>query len=608
MKRKLTIFILLFAPFLLRAQVVFNTVVPQQPVVAGESFQVQYIFREAEKIENFKAPVFAHFRFVSGPNQYSGTVTTANGIKPLRNFVYTLEAISPGRFIIPGAMATVNGKTLKSNDAVLEVISKVQAANDRTAANSDYVLRPGEDPYEKIRKNLFLKLVVDRTNCFAGEPVLAIFKLYSRLESNSDIVKNPGFYGFTVHDMVNLADKQSSTERVNGKIFDVHTIREVQLYPLQAGTFSIDAMEIKNKIEFSRSSVNKKTEQQIVEGMQVNDNAYPENANTEIFETSMHTEPVAIRVMPVPAKNKPIAFNGAVGAFTISASALKDHIAKNEEGVFEITISGHGNFTQLSAPSIDWPDGMEGFEPVVRDSLDKTKFPLAGSRRFRYAFICNQPGLYHLPVVNFSFFDPRNHVYKTVSTTAIPVEIGKEEKKNTFLEMNRRAVRKESITSKNAVASRVAAGIVILLVIVVLTYWIFHKDKPAAPEKKLITAPPTVDEILAPVSNHIHASDKEFCTGLQQLIWKWLGDRLGLAGSSVNKEILFSRLKQEGMKDEVVAKLQKILSSCDMGIFTGASGDINKDKMLIETKEVLEEISSRLDDANGQASAGGVSL
>lgn len=603
MKRKLTIFILLITPFLLRAQVVFNTVVPQQPVVAGESFQVQYIFREAEKIGNFKAPVFAHFRFVSGPNQYSGSVATANGLKPLRNYVYTLEAIRPGRFIIPGAMATVNGKAVKSNDVVLEVISKEKAAKlfDRNSGdpNSDYVLRPGEDPYEKIRQNLFLKLVVDRTNCFAGEPVLAIFKLYSRLESNSDIVKNPGFYGFTVFDRVNLADKQASTERVNGKVFDVHTIREVQLFPLQAGTFTIDAMEIKNKIEFSHSSINKKTEQQIVEGMQVNTNEDAENANTEVFETNMHTEPVAIRVMPVPVKNKPTAFNGAVGAFAISASAGKDQIAKNEEGVFEITISGNGNFTQLSAPSIDWPDGMEGFEPMVRDSLDKTKLPLAGSRTFRYAFICNQSGLYHLPAVNFSFFDPRNNNYKTVSTTTIPVEISNEEKKNTIS-----VERKESIAGKNAVASRVAAGIVILLVILVLTYWILHKDKPAPAVKKVIAAPPTVDEILAPARNHIYISDKEFCTLLQQLIWKYLGDVLGLAGSSVNKEILFSRLKQEGVKDEVIAKLQKILSSCDMGMFTGASHGINKDNMVIETKEVLEEINSRLNDSDSQASAG----
>ncbi|HMK25771.1 MAG TPA: BatD family protein [Chitinophagaceae bacterium] len=592
MKKIYTILIFILTPFLLRSQVVFKTIVPLRPVVAGESFQVQYVFQEAGKITNFKAPPFAHFRFVSGPNQYNGSVTTIHGIRPNRNFVYTLEAIKPGRFMIPGAVATENGRAIKSNDVVLEVISKEKAAKlyDRNAAdNSDYVLRPGEDPYEKIRQNLFLKVAVDRTNCFAGEPVLAIFKLYSRLESNSDIVKNPGFYGFTVYDMVNLSDKQMNTEMVNGKLFDVHTIRKMQLFPLQAGTFSIDAMEIKNKVEFSHSIVNKKTEQEIIEGMAGNNDEETKNENVEVYETSMHTEPVAIHVKTVPLKNKPASFNGAVGAFSISAGAVKNRIAKNEEGVFEITIRGNGNFTQLNAPAIDWPDGIEGFEPIIRDSLDKTQFPLAGSRTFRYTFICNRPGLYHLPPVNFSFFDPHNNTFKTVSTTAEDVEISNEEKKNTIT-----TERKESIAGKNARASRIAAGIVILLVIIVLTYWILHKDKPVQVIKKEVATLPSVDEMLAPPGDLIHVSDKEFCSGLQQSIWKWLGVRLGLEGSTGNKEILFSKLKQRGVKDEMIANLQKLLTDCELGMFTGAALDINKDKMLKDAKQVLEDINLSL--------------
>ena len=114
--------------------------------------------------------------------------------------------------------------------------------------------------------------------------------MYSRLESKSDIVKNPGFYGFTVHDMVNLADKQVSTEKVNGKFFDVHTIRKVQLYPLQAGVFTIDAMEVKNKVEFSRSIVNKKTEQEIIEGILGNDEADEKKEDADEFESSSLVE------------------------------------------------------------------------------------------------------------------------------------------------------------------------------------------------------------------------------------------------------------------------------------------------------------------------------
>jgi len=366
---------------------------------------------------------------------------------------------------------------------------------------------------------------------------------------------------------------------------------------LQPGIFTIDPMEIKNKVEFSHSIVNKKTEQEIVEGMTGNSDEDVKNKNIEVYETNLHTEPLAIRVKPVPVKNKPAAFNGAVGAFGISAEARKNRIAKNEEGVFEITISGNGNFTQLNAPEIDWPDGIEGFEPVVSDSLDKTQLPLAGSRTFRYTFICNRPGLYHLPAVSFSFFDPHNNTFKTVSTTVEDVEINNEEKKNTIT-----AERKESIAGKNARASRVAAGIVIILVIIVLTYWILHKDKPAPPVKKEMETPPSVDEILSPANDLIHVSDKEFYSGLQQFIWKYLGLRLGLDGSTGNKEVLFSKLKRQGVRDEIITDLQKILAYCELGMFAGATLDINKDKMLADAKQVLEAINLRLNNSVGQES------
>ena len=196
MKTTITFFALLLVVIPLRSQVSFKTLVPQQPLVSGESFQVQYIIEDGENASGVKAPAFYNFRFVAGPNTYMGSVSKVNGMKPLRNIVYTLEAMSPGKFNIPGATIIVNGKTIRSNDVQVEVISKKEAIrrfkNENGISNSDYFLRPGEDGYEKIRQNMFVKMLVDKRSCFVGEPVLATFKLYSRLESKSDIVKNPG--------------------------------------------------------------------------------------------------------------------------------------------------------------------------------------------------------------------------------------------------------------------------------------------------------------------------------------------------------------------------------------------------------------------------------
>src|SRR6266478_260027 len=115
MKRIAILFISLSFFFFSEAQPTFKTVVPLLPVTAGESFQVQYIIEDAEKMSNFKPPAFINFRFVAGPNVYTGSIQTLSGIRQVRNSVYTLVAVRPGHFFIARATATINSKLIRSN-------------------------------------------------------------------------------------------------------------------------------------------------------------------------------------------------------------------------------------------------------------------------------------------------------------------------------------------------------------------------------------------------------------------------------------------------------------------------------------------------------------
>ncbi len=129
MKRTTTLLLLVLVSAIVKAQKPITTIVPQAPVVVGEAFQVQYIIEDGSNAGNFTSPVFQDFRIVSGPNVYSGTTTKGNTIQQSKNFVLTLVALKPGRFIIPGAVIRIDGKPVKSNNSFIEVISKETASN-----------------------------------------------------------------------------------------------------------------------------------------------------------------------------------------------------------------------------------------------------------------------------------------------------------------------------------------------------------------------------------------------------------------------------------------------------------------------------------------------
>jgi len=574
-----------------RAQVSFQTIVTQDPIVLGESFQVQYVIDEIGRDDEFFAPDFKEFRFISGPNIYSGTATSSSGTKKLKNIVFTLVAIRPGRFIVPGASARVNDKLFKSKDVWITVISKADALKDEKSLSSqvtsDYFLAPGEDPYAKMQRNLFMKVLVDKRVCFVGEPVTAVFKLFSRLESKSDIVKNPGFYGFTVQDMINLGDKVSVVESVNGKKFDVHIVRKVQLYPLQPGIFNIDAMEVQNQVEFSKSIVSKKSEQEIVEGV-FKDEDHEQKVNTIVFENNMKTGPVSITVKPTPQKDKPEEYSGATGNFKITTTINDKELAKNEEGDLFVTISGVGNFTQLAAPVIQWPAGIEGFNPTVRDSLNMDHSPLSGKRVFYYRFVSAKPGNYNLPAISFSFFSPDSNQYKTITTEPVSVSVSKKEKikRGTISGV-------QKATKKNNVRIIVWMTCLALMIIAMVFYsWArFRKSikrKPVMGNSKTLIP---VSRILQPATTFSDADDITFCTALRNCIWEFFTEYFGLTGSNVNKNSVLATMKQKGVSSENQERIMDLLRRCELGVFTHSESKIDKKEMLKETRELLEDIA-----------------
>ena len=112
-----------------------------------------------------------------------------------------------------------------------------------------------------------------------------------------------------------------------------------------------------------------------------------------------------------------------MGYFSIKAHLEKEQLKQDQQGSLILTIQGRGNFTQFDAPVIHWPQALEGFEPVVIDSFSRSEKPLSGSKSYRYNFIASQTGNYQLPSVAFTFYNPAEKKYHTISTPPLLLTI-----------------------------------------------------------------------------------------------------------------------------------------------------------------------------------------
>ena len=247
------------------AQYLVHTVVPQKEVASGGAFQVQYVVQQSDKFLSLKAPLFSpNFQLISGPRIYRGFAMVNKVKVPIQNFTYTLMPLAEGRLLLKGATAIYKNAIIKGDDAEVVVNKKGSASQMDAGAHPPTFSATTLE--EKIGEYLFIKTDINKKETYVGQPVVVTFTLYSRLESLSEIIKNPGFYGFGVVEMTRSEEQQQSIEIYKNRLYNTHLIRKLQLYPLQAGKLVIDEMLMNNKVVYTDSLSGQPTKSEVVIG------------------------------------------------------------------------------------------------------------------------------------------------------------------------------------------------------------------------------------------------------------------------------------------------------------------------------------------------------
>ncbi|MES1224548.1 MAG: BatD family protein, partial [Bacteroidota bacterium] len=474
----------------------------------------------------------------------------------------------------------------------------LNAPEEAPEVNEEYILRKGESAADKIKNNLLVKLDVSKTSCYVGEPIIATYKLYSRVKSESRVTKRPSLSQFSVYDMVQPESNNPSIEKLNGKLFTTHIIRKVQLYPLQDGSFVLDPLEVDNTVSFLRLEGNnsKASTQQMLDDY-MNGLSDGKMEETQI---SLSSKPVTITVKPLPAENKPASFDGAVGKFTISAMIPKASIAAGETTVLQVTLKGQGNLTLINAPQVKWPEDAEGYEPTVKESLDRTIAPITGSKMFEYSFIAKKQGTLIIPPVEFSYFDPAANAYKTIYTDTLEADISKATKKSAALKT---AGNKDQQPANDGFNGLKLLWLLPILAVVLLAVYVNRKKgKPAkakdtvapvqAVNETAIQAPPDPFEgsklALAAVNSQLFYKE----TG--KAVWNMLAENLHLTSSQLNKPVVVRLLQQNNVPAETIHLMEDVLNDCELALYTPVHTESDMRQTLEKAERLKTDLSGEL--------------
>jgi hypothetical protein len=590
------LFGLVFCLFIgsLKAQVRFYTLVSESTISVRQTFQVQYIVEDASSISQFKTPKFKDFEIADVFDQNS-----ANFSHGLYSFsrIFVLLAPKKGRFTIPGATAIINGKKMHSNAVRVAVIPGVPGMNninpDDIDTEEESVLHPGDNITDKIQKNLFLRVETSKNTVYVGEPLMVVYKAYSRLNASSQVVKRPSLTGFSVMEMVDAYDGKPDVEKLNGRLYYTNLVRKVQLFPLQEGKYTLDPAELESVIHFIKTDEPSGKKRSM--GSLYNRNATPLFPAAVNHRTILRTDPQTIIVKPLPTANQPADFSGAVGQFAVIVKVPATPIHQGDLVKIQVTISGSGNLSLLTPPAIKWPKGVDTAEPSVKENINKYNFPLSGSKSFEYSFAAPDTGNYVIPAVHLPYYDPAEKKYKTASSDSITLHVLPGVKKT---DDGGAAI----VSNSSAIPMKFYwfAGIV-MVILACIAYQAISLRKGKKKDIVKSSLPVPVKEVPSPQKMAAallanarlalqHQHQQAFYREVEQALWHVVEETYQVLPSKMNKHYITQLLAEKGMPAETIHDFSAILDECEWALYTPGQSVNSMEVLMSKTEGLLKDL------------------
>lgn len=627
--QKIFFFLLLAGVGRLQAQSSFSATV--SPTTAGKDdyIQLELSIQDPTAKPQVILPEMTDFTIEQGPMTGMSS-QNINGVNTglTYSFTYILKPRRTGKLHIPVATAIMNGTVLKSNPVQVNITARSANRNSNNLNNAaspflpsdpfmdqspqvaynDNILRKGEDINEKIRKNVFLKVDLSKSSCYTGEPVIATYKLYTRLSSEGSVTQNPSFNGFSVVDM-GQPDLQTYTrEKLNGREYNVYIIRKSQLYPLRDGKLELEPAEVENNVHFIREEYARQ-QRSIADIFNDLDNSNIPREGEVSQKVAVRSDPVFVNVKALPEQTRPASFSGAVGHFEMSASVDKTSFTTDDAGLLRIVISGEGNMQLITAPQVTWPSGIDGFETKFTDKLVKETVPVSGTKTFEYPFTVSSPGTYTIPPVAFSFFDPASGAYRTLTSKPFEITItrgnGKPSDSVTIDQPEKERFFNHLFSNRWLVVVPL-----ILIIIAGLFIWLRREKKKenalsklalekaaeqqAATEEQRLMEKKLMEEMADPLEKAKTVMEEgdapKFYRSLNENMRLFLAKRFGIPAEDLNKKTIAEAMDKRGVDNLLSLQVQQLLDELEWQLYTPLADTAGIQPMCEKADDLVQQL------------------
>lgn len=617
MKKTLIAFILAlfgFIEFNLCAQDISFTASGPSVIGVGEQFRVVFKIN-TDDISKFTPPSISGFDILAGPstsrmssfNMVNGKTTNTSST----SFTYVLAANKEGTFTISGAKVNTNNKTYASNSITIKV-QKNPTQSQRAQTQRGYSQNQNNQASVTVLddKALFIRASANKPKAVIGEEIIITYKLYTLVNiSEYQVNRMPINKGFWIEEIDMSQDPTISTETIEGRQYQVATLRKVIAYPQESGKLTIAPLDIDVVAHIASRS-----QRRVSTGDPFFDSFFQSMGQTgyEKVKKSIKSNVINLNVSELPKSN--IDFSGAVGNFQISVTANPLRCKTNEAITLRYTISGSGNLSLIDKINLKIPEDFESFDPTINDQINKTPNGLNGKRTFEYILIPRVQGEFKIPKVSFTYYDLNTKIYKTISTNEFTLKItkGKDELSGLAQQMSEREkyikrdiehikTKPTNFYSQNSSIYIKPYLLLVFLIIIILTIgFIVFKNKSNKKNRDISyvrykKANKIAHNRLKKAKKYIENHQKdEFYNEIAQATWNYLSDRFMIVKMDLSFDNVKEIMTRRNIKEDTINNLISLLNNFEYVRFSRGEEIQKMDSLYEQATNSLSDIESQI--------------
>jgi tetratricopeptide (TPR) repeat protein len=489
------------------------------------------------------APDGASLRYVGPSTQVSfvnGQVTASVSHR------YAVVPNRAGSFTLGPFTVSHEGRTYEAPAVALQAVPAAQAAQGV----------PGRDEIQVV-------IELPRRRAYVHERIPLTVVLYvgnTRVEDlQYPVVPAEGFT------LERFSQPSQTREVRGGKVVNILRF-ETMLTPLRPGTVNIGPAQQRMALVLS----SRRGRDPFFDG-------FLGDYRKEPIEVS--SEAVSLEILSLPEADRPAGFQGAVGRFTLEASAKPTELRVGDPITVRVTVAGEGNLASVSPPTIDAGDGFKAYpQQEVSGSPP-------GQKTFEQVLIPLRDDVRELPAVRFSYFDTQTERYETLVRGPFPLQVAPsevaQEARVVQAEGDRAVERREEELGRDIVYIKDAPGALavrgqsfldrpwfwIALVAPALCYlglwvWVRRRDRLRTDPRyaRFARAGREAQAALGGARGLLGAGEEaRFDDALSRAVRDYLGAKLDLPPGAVEAENVARRLGGAGNGSEVARQVERVL-------------------------------------------------